>query len=417
MTLVRDVRKRALLVAYHFPPIRASSGIQRALAFTRYLGDYGWEPMVLTVRPGAYETVHDSQLADIPAGTLVRRACAFDARRHFAIKGSYPAWLAVPDRWATWFPGGVISGLRLVRRYRPDVIWSTFPIATAHLIAWAISRLTGIPWIADCRDPITEPGYEHRPAHLWLERKVVQRAARISFTTPSTLRLYAERYPGIPGNRWVELPNGYDEDIFQSVGTVPPRAGGGPVRLLHSGVIYPAERDPRTFFEAVSRLKTSGVVNAGSLRVVLRATGHDEIFRPVLARLDVADIVELAGAIPYREALREMQQADGLLVFQAANCNIQIPAKAYEYLRAGRPILAVTDAQGDTAAMLRHAGAGTIVAIDDVGAIATGLREFLAQIRDGTSPLPSEAVVSGYSRKALTARLAACFDEVTGRSA
>ena len=92
--------KRVLMIAYHFPPLAGSSGIQRTLRFMRHLPEFGWEPLVLTAHPRAYERTSSDQLADIPEGIVVARAPAFDAARHFAIAGRYPRFLARPDRWA-----------------------------------------------------------------------------------------------------------------------------------------------------------------------------------------------------------------------------------------------------------------------------------------------------------------------------
>jgi hypothetical protein len=407
-------RKRALLIAYHYPPVATSSGLHRTLAFSRYLRDYGWEPLVLTVQPRAYEAVREDQLADVPADIVVKRTFALDVRRHLAVGGYYPGWLATPDRWSSWVVSGTLAGLGLIRRHQPQVIWSTFPIATAHLIGLALRRISGLPWVADFRDPMTEPGYTNRPGHLALERQVAKHASRLVLTTPSCVRMYAERYPGAPRERFVELQNGYDEDTFRSVedGVHTAPTPQGPVTLVHSGVLYPNERDPSAFFAAISKLKAAGIVDSTKLRVVLRAAGHDALYGKMTQDAGVADIVELAKPAPYRDALREMLDADGLLIFQAANCNINIPAKVYECLRARRPIFALTDSAGDTAAVLRAASIDTIVPLDDSAAIATGLERFIRAIHAGTAPKPSEQAVLAHSRRALTAELAACFDSV-----
>lgn len=411
--VVKRTRKSALLIAFHFPPFGISSGLQRPLAFCRYLRDYGWEPIVLSVDPRAYVSVREDQLKDVPPDVEVVRAFGRDVRQ----LGWYPPFLAVPDRWSSWLVGGLPAGLRLIRRHAPSVIWSTFPVATAHLIAYSLHRLTGTPWVADFRDPMTEPGYSDRPGHRWLEQRVVTNAARLTFTTPSTVRMYADRYPARPPQQWVELPNGYDDDIFRSVPRPAPSGSDRPLVLLHSGGLYPVERDPRPFFAALARLKEAGAVDARTLRVVLRATGHDDTYAPLIEQHRIGDIVELGPAIPYREALAEMLAADGLLIFQAASCNIQIPAKIYECLRAERPIFALTDRAGDTAAVLRSAGVDTIAQIDDASAIAAGLGDFLARVRAGTAPVAPERVIGAYSRKSLTADLARCFDAVAAEAA
>ncbi|MCU0257137.1 MAG: hypothetical protein MUF60_10355, partial [Vicinamibacterales bacterium] len=88
--------KRVLCIAYHFPPVRVSSGIQRTLKFATHLREQGWEPMILTVHPRAYEVTSPDQLAEIPPGMVVSRAFALDAGRHLAVAGRYPQWLALP---------------------------------------------------------------------------------------------------------------------------------------------------------------------------------------------------------------------------------------------------------------------------------------------------------------------------------
>jgi len=107
---------RVLMIAYHFPPLRGSSGIQRTLRFCRYLPEFGWNPVVLTAHPRAYDDVDMASVREIPAGVAVHRAFALNTARHLSIRGRYPALLALPDRWSSWFAGAVTSGLVLIRR-------------------------------------------------------------------------------------------------------------------------------------------------------------------------------------------------------------------------------------------------------------------------------------------------------------
>ena len=200
------VVKRVLMIAFHFPPMLGSSGLQRTLKFTRYLPDHGWQPIVLSANAKVYQATSDAQLGEIGATAVVRRAWSLDAARDLSIRGAYPSWLALPDRWASWWLGAVPAGLALIRRYRPDAIWSTFPIATSHLIGLTLARYSGLPWIADFRDSMTE---EHYPAdartrrvYRWIERHTVNRCRAAVFTTPGAARMYAARYPEIPSERF-----------------------------------------------------------------------------------------------------------------------------------------------------------------------------------------------------------------------
>lgn len=413
--------KKVLMVAFHFPPLRGSSGIQRALKFAQYLPALGWQPLVLSAHPRAYANQGPDQLAEIPPQAVVRRAFAFDSARHLAWRGRYISWTAWPDRYVGWILGAVPEGLSLVRQYRPQVIWTTYPVASATLIGYLLHKLTGLPWIADFRDPMTDDYYPRNPKlraiSRWIEGKAVRHAALVVCTTPGAVATYTTRYPDLPRNRFTVLENGYDEENFRHAGgAAPARAAGQPFTLVHSGIIYPSERDPVPLFRALAELKAAGAIDAGRLHIVLRATAHDDYVAGLLAEHGISDLVSLAPHVPYQAALAEMLTADGLLVLQASNCNHQIPAKLYEYLRAGRPILALTDAAGDTAATLRHAGVDTIAALDDSAAIQRALLHFLQLARAGQAPLPSAAAVAAASRQARTIELARLLDSVLPQS-
>jgi glycosyltransferase involved in cell wall biosynthesis len=414
--------RRVLMVAYHYPPVQVSSGIQRSLKFSTYLRDLGWQPSVLTIHPRAYARRSDNQLREIPADVPVRRAFGLDTSRHLALLGRYPLLLALPDNWSSWWLGGVWSGLAMIRRNRPDVIWSTYPIATAHLIAYTLHRITGIPWVADCRDSMTEENYptppRRRRVYQWLERKVVEHAARVVFTTPGAVRMYAERYPDVPASRWSVIANGFDEENFRSAASAGPApSADDEITLVHSGVLYPSERDPRPFFDALAGLRDDGWLSSNKVRVRLRATGYDRIYRDMIEAKGLASFVSLEPTIAYDQALAEMLGAQGLLIFQAANCNHQIPAKLYEYFRAGRPILALTDPAGDTAAEMRQAGVDSIARLDDRDDIRAALMRFVGQIREQRAPVPTLETVRSYSREAKSGELAVLLDEVSSTAA
>jgi hypothetical protein len=215
------------------------------------------------------------------------------------------------------------------------------------------------------------------------------------------------------------IENGYDESAFEGAEQVGRAARGeaahtAPIVLVHSGTIYESERDPRPFFRALAQLRDAGALRPGDLNVVLRASGHDEFLRGLIDELRIGDFVKLEPAIPYRAALAEMLTADGLLVLQAANCNYQVPAKLYEYLRARRPILALTDPPGDTAAVLRDAGIDTIAPLDSADEIARMLVRFLELVRHDRAPVAEEAKVAAASRRVRTMELARLLDTVAG---
>lgn len=410
--------KKALLIAYHYPPIRVSSGVQRTLAFSRYLPESGWSPIVLTAHSRSYAAVSNDQLKDIPEDVVVKRAFALDTAKHLSFKGRYFRWMALPDRWISWWLGAVVSGLKMIWKEKPSVIFTTYPIATAHLVGLTLHRVTGIPWVADFRDSMFDEvstlPRQQKSIFEWIDRKTVENCAAAIFTTPSAIELYKRRYPHLSEDKWHLIPNGYNEEIFHEVEqkNVELAGASGPLVLIHSGVLYPSERDPRAFFQAIAELKDEGEMSAQRVCIILRATGHDELFDPLLKDAGIDDVVKLAPGVSYREALTEMLQADGLLIFQASNCNHQVPAKLYEYFRARRPIFALTDRHGDTARTLSEAGIKTVVSLNDNDAIKKELLSFIHALEKGAAQVASKEIMNLYSRRAASKKLGGLLDRI-----
>lgn len=407
-----------LMIAFHFPPAAMGSGHLRTLGFAKYLPAHGWDPIVLSARPLAYPLTAPMDESVVPFGCLVHRALAFDARRHFGIAGRYPGFLAQPDRWASWWPAAVWAGLRLIRRHNVRAIWSTYPIMTAHCIARTLSRIAGLPWIADFRDPVassisTDNRFLVASQNRW-EQRVLRDASRFVFTTPGALQNYSERYPQARSEgRLTVIENGYDEAAFADIPQRGSRHGRAPLVLLHSGLLYSDGRNPAPFFAALARLKAAGKIRPDDLKIVLRGSGSEEVYAREIKRLGLERLVTLAPVIPNREALAEQADADALLLFQGNRFDRQIPAKLYEYLRIGRPIFALVGPQGDTATVLRNSGGAHLAPLDDVDAIEVRLLEFIQALRDGHAPQARADIVAKYSRREGAIQLAKLLNETS----
>lgn len=411
--------KRALLIAFHYPPARGSSGIQRALSFSRYLPEYGWQPIVLSADQRAYPDHGDDQLHAVPENIVVQRAFALDSARHLAYRGRYLSFLAYPDRWITWWPAAVARARVIFRQFKPDVIWSTYPIATAHLIALTVHRAYSVPWVADFRDSMTEDHYPtdkyKRKIFRSIEQKTVSNASYSTFTAPGTVDMYKNRYPHIEETRLKCLLNGYDEVAFGHAESMMKSTNreGNKLILVHSGLLYLTERDPTAFFAALRQLQQDPAVEFDNVEIRLRASGFEEQLQAYIENAGLNKNVRLLPPIGYSEALAEMLEADGLLLFQASNCNHQIPAKLYEYFRAKKPIFAMTDPVGDTANLLRQFGCQAIISsIESKDDIVSGLKSFLQMIAIKQPLNANEDVIQQFSRRNQTRQLAQLFDAV-----
>lgn len=414
-------RRRLLIVAFHFPPLQGSTGILRTLSFARYLSTMGWEVAVLTTSVNAYPEISKSSSHHVPDDVKVIRAFALDTRRHLSIFGRYPRMLSMPDRWASWIPFGVLAGLRWIKRWQPDVMMSTYPIPSAHVIALALKRITGVPWVADFRDPMAQERYPAdqslRGVYRKVEAAVFRRADRATVTTEGTARMYRERYTSYVAGSIAVVPNGFDdESIDRAIGMESElvRSETSHMTLIHSGLLDPRDRNPGEFLRALAEMREEGFLERFPVRVVFRAAQHEDDYAGIVAKLRLGEVVSFQPTVPYEVAIREMVAADACLLFQASNCNEQIPAKLYEYLYAGRPIAAMTDVSGESAKLLKSLGYESIAQLDDATDIKRMLVAFLPMVAQKNAYVAPRQVVMTMSRRGSTERLDQLLREMVG---
>ena len=411
------MKRTALMLAFYFPPFAQSTGSQRVLSFVRHLPLHDWRVVVLTARERLFPAIDAASVTLIPSSTEVVRAWGLDVAQDLSIRGRYPRWLAIPDRWAAWALGACLQGLRLVRARAPDVLWATFPIPSALLAAVALQRLTKLPLVIDLRDPLV---YEHWPVdplsrrvYAWLEHKAVFAACKVVVTTQGARRLYLQRYPQVPPERFCVIANGVDDDAAQprahAMSTQPDEC----ITLVHSGLMEVPDRDPSAFFRALAQMRDRAEIQSTGIQIVLRATGRDDEYRRQIAALALGDFVTVGSRVSHDEALEEMRSASGLLLFQGQACNRQIPAKAYEYLACRRPIIGLCDPGGDTHDLLaRQWGVPYMADMNQSDQIEHTLHTFLNHCRAGTAHVPPQELVALHGRSHGARELAAVFDAV-----
>ncbi|MGH7277526.1 MAG: glycosyltransferase [Candidatus Rokuibacteriota bacterium] len=403
--------KALLMIAYHYPPEGGSSGVLRTLKFSKYLPHHGWSPHVLTLRESLYRVRDEALTADVPREVTIHRTWAFDTSRHFAFRRHYPAALTVPDRFLTWLPFGVARGLRVIRRAGIRALYSTSPQPTAHLIGLSLKTLTGLPWIADFRDPWVEEGV-HPSGSLRhgidsrLERMVVERADRVVTTTPYLRGDFLARYPRLSPEKVEVIYNGFDEADVVDLG-VPAKPSR--FEILHAGLVTAEYRNPAPLFEAVSRSIGAGRVPRNDIRIVFlgggKYTGSPQ-FADLVRRFGLGDVVEVAARVSHRDAFARVRQAGCLLVLQASeDTRSLIPAKVFECLRSGRPIIALAP-EGATAELLKDMDHCAVVDPADIRRLEGVVAAVYEEWRDSASPVVVSRLVARFERAALTGELA-----------
>jgi glycosyltransferase involved in cell wall biosynthesis len=424
-TIAATKRRHALFIAFHYPPEASSSGVLRTLKYTRFLSEFGWRVSVITVNASAYQVADPGLQAQIPSDVTVVRTRYINTKRHLAWRGFYPALLALPDVWIGWYPSAVRAALRLAAIDPIDVIYSTSPHATAHLIARSVAKRIGKPWITDFRDPwIEDPpepgtpdGLVFRTVNRWLERDVVRRSVAIVASTAHLREELRSRYPKAPSAKFHCIANGYDEADFRSL---PPRSesSSNRLRIVHAGSINAGFRDPRPVFAALGRLVQRSALAANECDVRFIGPGDYASSADVTASLSDAGLtgaVTFSARVPYAQALQELAGADVLLLLQASEDTVGlVPAKLYEYLRMERPVLAVVRA-GAAAEVIEQTRGGWAVDPRDESALDAVLDEVIAawrvgRLRQRAAPIEG---LRRFDRRVLAGQLARLFDSVS----
>jgi glycosyltransferase involved in cell wall biosynthesis len=416
---------KVLLVSFYFPPA-GGGGVQRPLKLATHLPELGIETHVLA--PDDPRWIHRDDELQPPTLAWVHRA------RYVGTSGWKPAEelhgtqglqrvskqaqlfgrrFLVPDENVSWNLTAIPAAIRIARREGIDVVVTTSPPSSVHLIGAAVKRATGAKWVADLRDSIV--AHPHRRAERLVVRakeqgehavaKLVARSAdAITCVSDAIADEMRERSPK---GQVVTIPNGSDFDDFAGLERQP----SDRFRLTHTGSFF-GKRDPRPFLTA---LKQSGLDD-----VTVRFLGDFRAAdREWAEQLDLGERLELIAYAPRRRSLELQRDSEALLLLipdAGGRGKGVLSGKVFEYLAAERPILALVPPDGAAAELIRAAGAGVVVAPEDVDRIAATLQELHAAWRAGTldGPPLSDEWRRKVSRRTRSQELASVLERVVG---
>ena len=366
------------MIAADFPPC-LSAGVQRTFHFSENLLQHGWQPLILSAHPRIYSRLDENVVISKAISNHIYRAFAADASVHFSIKGKYLGFMENPDKIASWYHHGWRLGMALMKAHNPDVIWSTFPVSTAHRIALKLKLKTGKLWVADFRDPLhshCEDNYKNITQKAkQIDASTIQYADLVVFATGKMRDLYHKAYPQISTKKMCVIENGYDENIFDKLVRNP--SSPQVFRLLYSGGLYQYGRNPEPLFHALSQLRTEKLFKKRRFELIFRGAGNGEEFQNILSILDLQSVVEFLPSVSYRESIQEMKDASALLVLQGKTFNNQIPGKVYEYLATGNPIISLLGKGGATDKLLDSIPNAHVADENDVIEIKTAIKKLL----------------------------------------
>jgi glycosyltransferase involved in cell wall biosynthesis len=350
-----NTNRQLLLIAYYFPPVN-ESGAQRPFRFVRYLERHGYHTQVITASP-------QRDGAPWPDATTVSAAAQArgKARLRQCIWSALQRVLPYNDQ-LPWVSPAIQAAEEAMSSGHPQAILSTSPPVACHLAALALKRRFGLPWIADFRDPFyRNPHRTQRrftqPYERVVERLIFQHADAIIANTDSAAEVMRRQYPS-HFEKIHLIWNGYDPEQILKARPIPPREYS---MILHAGSLY-AGRHPGVLLESLHRLITRGQIDPAGIRV--RLVGSLDFSRPwvssdaFVALRQKGCLEYTSDVVPQQEALREMAEADYLLLLDEneAGVAVQVPAKLFQYIRIGRPILAFTAKNSPTERILARSG-------------------------------------------------------------
>jgi len=351
---VSGARRGVALLAFYFPP-ENTSGVQRALRMYRYLPEFGYQTHVVCSSHAGQ--VQMDRVRHVPANgadpeTAARAEWARRLQRS----------LLPYDERLPWVPHAVAAAGQWIRDGAISAVISTSPPTAPHLAAWRLKRKYGVRWIADFRDPILgNPGRSRRwaqPYDKFLERLILAGADRVTAVTDAIAARWRREHPR-HAHKIEVIWNGFDPADGFGPQPLPPRARRV---LLHSGVLY-YQRHPLALLDSLERIIARGLADPSSL--VLRFTGiiqgREELLgRPSVQALAARGCLEMPGVnVPRQQAMQEIASSDWLLLIDIVNdqgAGYTVPAKIFDYILTGRPILAITDRNSPVENILNGSG-------------------------------------------------------------
>lgn len=426
--------KKVLIIAYYFPPL-GMGGVQRVTKFAKYLPLFGWKPYVLTIKEVEYFAKDYSLLEYIPREVETIRTGSFDPLRVWSIlrnilkKGKRKekpikayssrrsklfSWLFFPDNKVGWIPFALMKGLKLCRREKFDLIFSSSPPPSLNLTGYLLKLFTGIPWIADFRDSWS--GYKMEiyptPLHLFLKKKmeglIIQKADKVITANPAITRDFETRlsHP----EKICLIDQGYDEEDFQGVSSPSSEI----FTIGYLGTFSP-DCDPEPFFAALGGLIGEGIISKDKIRFVQVGLSMGIDLDNLIEKYKLKEVVQEKGYLSHPDSLKEIAKVS-LLLLVTSDHPLIFPAKVFEYLRLKKPILGILPPKSQIAEFLIEMKAGIVVSPKDENGIRQRILLYFKNFAEGKLTLDmSEDEINKFERKSITFKLASLFDKVVQR--
>ncbi len=428
--------KKVLFISYYWPP-SGGSGVQRPLKFVKYLRDFGWEPIVFTVSNGEYPELDPSLAKEIPKGIKIIYSKIFEPYTYYkkfvgqkkedkinpnfftqekkGWKEKLAIWIRsnffIPDARVAWVKPSIKKLTQYCKENQVDVIITTGPPHSAHLIGLVVKENTGIPWIADFRDPWTNIDFYSNLSltqwadakHRKLEKKVLQNADKVLMVGET----WGKELEEIGKRSVTIISNGFDPDDFdQSIIDLDAKFS-----IVHLGM-FSKGRNHEVLWKALSQLCNENQDFANDLELCFYGK-YDISAVEYMNKYKLKNFTKFHSYIPHHEIVKVQKRAQVLFLSVNNTPNVKgiITGKIYEYLAVNRPILCIGDTTGDAAKVIQETKSGYISGFEDLETLKSNISQLYTQYKNPSLAIKSNDIEK-YSRKYLTGMLAQSLDSV-----
>lgn len=431
--------KKVLIITYYWPPM-GGGGVQRWLKTTKYLREFGWEPVIFTTQNGEASVSDESMIAEIPNGIETLRVPIWEPFSLYKkllgkhkdekiapgmgqeSKGNtslqkLSVWVRgnvfIPDARTFWIKPSSKFLINYLETHKIDAIISTGPPHSTHLIAYNVTRKYKIPWVADFRDPWTNIDFYHKlmlttwadKKHRKLEQKVLQHATKIVTVSWS----WAKDFKKLIQREIEVITNGFDPQDFNQKGEI---VLDQKFTITHTGSLN-EDRNPKILWKVLKELKNEIV-------------GFDEDLEiKFIGQLDISAITDIKhfgietnlnriNHLPHQLVIDEIIKSQVLLLplNDVPNIDGVVPGKLYEYLGAKRPIVCIGKPSGDAAKIILESKAGVVVDFNDDEGLKNSLTQYYELYKKQNLHINSEGFEK-YSRKKLAGDFANLLNKIT----
>lgn len=384
---MQSTNKRILIITYYWPP-SSGSGVQRWLKFAKYLPQLGWTPVIYTPENPDFKVQDDSFLADIPPEAEILRTRIKEPYKWAALlsrdkklntgiigDGAKPSlkkklmnWIRgnffIPDPRVSWVKPSIVYLEKYLATHPVDVIVTTGPPHSMHLIGLGLKKSMGTRWIVDIRDPWSKLDFldsfyispSNRKKYEAMESEVLQHCDKVIATSPSMHSLLMP----FDINKFTPVTNGYDSDDF--VDNQEHTKHTTSRKIYHAGLLN-SVRNPSKLWEALDALKGQGE----DFHLHLAGNIDIGVIADLQSKSHLPKGVKIEGYKSHQDVLQDYAASDILLLLvnNTDNARVNIPGKLFEYIATGLPILMIGDPRSDAAQIIKEGGYGAVYNYSD----------------------------------------------------